>query len=527
MVTRLVEVSVVAQDKQGQPVTDLTREDFILLEDSREHPIKVFVVESDQQRPASAPPLPAGTYSNRLEHRRGVPTSVTAILFDGLNTPIPDQVYARGQIIKFLQQLQPQDRVALYALGQRLRVLHDFTSDASLLLRALDRYKGRPGTELDTTTPSGFYNEVPATESFESGEGEFDIEAWLGETGKKLAYDQASQRIGLTLQAIEAIANHLAQLPGRKNLVWVSAGFPLFVGKPMENMQTHSAPEFRPQIDAVERALRAVNDCNLAIYPVDARGLIVRLTVHPRQTLDSRGRPLPAIGPVNVVTTSELGATHDTMRLVADRTGGEAFYNTNDIKGAVREAIDDSRATYLLGYYPQHAKWNGEYHRITVKVKRAGLRIRHRRGYYAFAHPRQDVASRRAALRDALWSPLDSTALGLTVRLAPAAADTTDAEGLNVALQVDPSNVTLAKSGDAWRGSLDILLVLLSAEGEAVSTSYKPFDLNLRPEDYEKLQRGMTLTTRLGLVAGAERLRVVVRDAESGAMGSLTAPLPR
>ncbi len=529
--TRLVEVSVVVQDKEGRPVADLTRDDFILLEEGEEQPIKVFAVNSNEPLPASPAPLPPRTYSNRLEHRSGVPTSVTVILLDGLNTPITDQVYARQQIIKFLQQLQPQDRVALYALGRRLRVLHDFTSDASSLLRALDRYKGRPGTELDTTTPSGVYRPAPASSSFESGESEFDIERWLRETGKKVAYDQAAQRIGLTLQAIEAIANHLARLPGRKNLVWVSAAFPLFVGKPLENLQKHRAPEFRPHADAVERALRAVNSGNLAIYPVDARGLIVRLTVHPRETLDSSGKPLPVdnqgVIPVNVAPARQLGETHDTMRLVADRTGGEAFYNTNDIKGAVREAIDDSRVSYLLGYYPQHGKWNGAFRSLKVKVKRPGLRARHRHGYYAFAEPRQDEASRQAALRDALWSPLDSTALGLTVRLAPAAADPAYTEGVTVALQVDPSNLTLAKSGDGWGGTLDILLVLLSAEGETISTLYKPFDLKLSPSEYEKVQRGLTLTTRLALVTGAEQLRVVVRDAESGAIGSLTAPLPR
>src|SRR5262249_3691066 len=133
--TRLVQVNALVEDKSGNPVADLTREDFILTEKGQPQTISLFSMESSRP-PETAKPLPPNTFTNRSEYRAGTPPSVTAVLLDGLNTRFQDQAYAKTQIIKFLEQLQPHDRVALYALGTRLRVLHDFTSDAAPLLRA-------------------------------------------------------------------------------------------------------------------------------------------------------------------------------------------------------------------------------------------------------------------------------------------------------------------------------------------------------------------------------------------------------
>jgi VWFA-related protein len=140
--TRLVQVSVVVHDKDGRPVTGLEGGDFTLYENGKEQPIELFSIESDRvtgTAPVSS--APTNDFSNRVEGRAS--GAVTVILFDRLNTRFEDQTQARYQVVKFLGQIQRDDHVALYVLESNVvRVLHDFTSDATSLLRALSRYRG-------------------------------------------------------------------------------------------------------------------------------------------------------------------------------------------------------------------------------------------------------------------------------------------------------------------------------------------------------------------------------------------------
>ena len=125
--TRLVQVNVVVHDKKGEPIADLKKEDFTILDKGKEQKVAVFAVDSIDAPRKAWPKLPPNIFSNRIQ-RADTPTSTTVILFDGLNTRFQDQAYARKQIVKFLGGIQPHDRVALYLLGSDLRILHDFTN---------------------------------------------------------------------------------------------------------------------------------------------------------------------------------------------------------------------------------------------------------------------------------------------------------------------------------------------------------------------------------------------------------------
>src|SRR5712692_6508611 len=209
--TRLVQVNVIVQGKKGEPVGDLTQGDFTLLDQGESQTISTFSMESTRVLPARVQPLPANFFTNRYEQKGGAPTSVTVILLDGLNTKFEDMAYARQQIVKFLGQLQPQDRVGLYTLTTRLSILHDFTSDAAPLLRALARFKGHAGTELAASEPE------PAADT-----GNNLIDDFLNAANQRMSDFYTINRARSTADALEAIANHVAGLPGRKNLIWVS-----------------------------------------------------------------------------------------------------------------------------------------------------------------------------------------------------------------------------------------------------------------------------------------------------------------
>jgi VWFA-related protein len=229
LTTRLMQVSVTVHDKRGEPVKGLAREDFTLFEDRRQQPISFFSVESQEAIPLGAEPLPANTFSNHAERQSGRLTSVSAILVDGLNTNQQELFRVRHDLILFIQQLKPDDRLAIYTLGRELRVLHDFSSNAASLLRALGKAGAEAseiGEPLRGVPPEGPAGEVsrPAAERIS------DFSRALLELGRAQRWVdpfEGRHRADATVAALAAIGNRLAGFPGRKNLIWISGSFPV------------------------------------------------------------------------------------------------------------------------------------------------------------------------------------------------------------------------------------------------------------------------------------------------------------
>jgi VWFA-related protein len=489
-------VSVVAEDKQGRPVVDLMADDLLLSDGGRPERIVSF---SAQPLPsAAAAALPPGTFTNRLDRLADGSPSVTAILFDGLNTPMARQSYARQQILTFLRQVEPGNAIGLYTLGRGLNVLQELTRDPQPLVRALEQYRGELSPEtgvarLDT-----------------AGTGLERFGSWLDELDTNLIEHYARDRALRTLRALVAIANHLEKVPGRKNLVWVSGSFPVWIGRdrvPPPRRPDPGEQGLGPEIDRVARAL---NSAGLAVYPVDARGLMAPAEYEPERASISKEMPL--------VSHSGFAA----METLAERTGGKAFYNDNDLGRAFRRAVEDSRAAYRLGYQPSHDEWNGKFREIRIAVKRTGVQLRHRRGYFAQPDEPSDDWYRSGVLGAAMWNPTDATRLGLTVRPFPAAPDTLDLD-----IRIDVRDVSLQPVGDGWQGRLDVWLVQLGPGDAVLETVSHVAGLSLdRPTFDRVMQSGeVPLSERLKRDSQAVLLRVLVRDVGSGALGSVSIPL--
>ena len=503
--TRLVQISVIVQDKKGSPVADLKREDFQIRDNGKAQQISAFSVESNGKLPSAPQKLPANLFTNELEQRAGTPSSVTIILLDGLNTKWEDQAYAKAQVIKFLQTIQPGDRVGIYTLGRGLRVLHDFTTDSSALLDRLKRFSGQNLPDLGASEPTLMDNESLALDGWLNGRG--------GASGVEADFYTVNRVIG-TLRSIEFIANHLSRLPGRKNLIWVSGGFPLDIGFDSVEEFGNPAREHRTFNEDIDRTVRAVNNANLSIYPVDARGLVADTRFSAaNQKIDLS--PKLGLGPVV--------KNQETMRELASRTGGRAYYNTNDLKNAIRDAIGDSQVTYTIGYYPSSENFDGRFHKLDVKlVERNGLNIRYRKGYFDEPEKPQDDKLRKTELRDAVFSPLDASALGLIVQAAP---DQPEKGRMIVAVKVDQKGISLQPKGDRWSGRLDLLFIQKDDAGHQYGGLDDVVELNLTRENYDKITKeGLVYRKPLTLDPKANQLRVIVRDNASGTMGSLTIP---
>lgn len=495
--SNLVWVNVVAEDASGNPVADLTRDDFTLLDKGTPQRVAFFSVEARSSGAApSTEPLPANVFSNKVERAPG--GGVTAILFDGLNTQRTDQAYVREQIGRFLESVPPGDQVALFALGCGLNVLQDFTTDAQLLRGALRDYRSGP---------------TPEVESKGAGvdSGAVQLGVWLGQLGTGLMDHYAADRAMRTTRALTAISRHLEGIAGRKNLIWVSGSFPMWITRDvlLRNGSTRRTNHsFAAELD---RAIRALGAANVAVYPVDARGLLTPAEYDPS------GSEKPASGAIQPGS----GNFH-TMDVLAARTGGKAFYNNNDIGRAFRQALLDSRVTYQLAFRPSHNKWNGEFRKLKVGVNRPGIRLRYRGGYYAQPEESASPAYREEVLSAAKWDPTSASRIPLTVRVAPARAGVWDLE-----FSVDPNAIRLHADGDTWTGALDIWIVQLGINDRELTTSTQVGQLRLPGTLLERALKtgGLPFQQQVKLSPGALLLRLLVRDVVSGAIGTVTIPV--
>ncbi len=262
--TRLVQMSVVVQDEEGRPVTDLKKEDFEVLDNGKKRPISIFVAETPTIATTSHS-LPPDVFTNQFAQTQGARSGYAVVLLDWLNTSWTDQAQSRQQAVKMLQKIGPDDRVSLCVLDRRLRVITDFTSDRSLLLKKLAALRGDSHELLDFGTAS--FSDVNISLSDQDrSERSRQIGAGLGNEEDAFLL---VRRVLETLQAFEEIANHLANVPGRKTLIWVSTGFPSSIN---ERVIEGTHPDESTYNSNIWRAIHALNNADVAVYSIDAEG---------------------------------------------------------------------------------------------------------------------------------------------------------------------------------------------------------------------------------------------------------------
>lgn len=514
--TRLVEVGVIVRDKNG-PVADLTKDDFTVLDQGKPQKISIFSADAatSAQQPAQQP-LPQNTFSDLPQYGATAPRSVTVVLLDNLNTLYGSEAEskyetspywledlalrnAKSHLIEFIKQLQPQDRVAIYGLGHSLHVLCDFTSDRDQLLAILQNYDTRSITNRGVVEPGNHIMDFRG-----HGNRSADI---LGPAGgfengasSRLAGAANEDRGAQTMAALQAIAAHVANIPGRKNLVWLTANLP-FSGAAMAHV---------------------LSPADIAVYPVDARGLLAR---SPMVMADIPGTAdaddvSGASGHLdNMPGQSSQPIGIATMQKLADETGGQAFVNTNDITGAIRKAVEDSEVTYTLGFYINGDSLDGKFHELKVETKRKGLTVRYPKGYFAFADTKATKNEDQFRLVSAVQSPIESSSIPLT-----ATVDRVDQppHSLKVLCTIDAHNLRLVQSGGLRKGSVEVYIVEQDQTGKVVLQSGKTFTLQFPEKQYDALLKsGILFHEFVQPRAGVTTLRVLVEDPSTTELGSV------
>jgi len=545
--SHLVVLNVVVKDKHGKPVDDLKRDDFLLRDNDQEEKIAIFALDDARHADGTASAAPL-TFTNgpALGAAR-----VTAFLFDELNTQLGDQQVAKKEFLKYLRSLAPSDRVAVFVLGDSLTLLHDFSQDTASLIAALDKHGNRGSPEAAASAAP------PASSGSVTGDSTTTAQWDSFMASSNQAYTDYAEtvRATRTAAALQTIAAHLQSVPGRKTLIWISSGFPIQLGLhnsgdsapqssangrdsrrgPRESRQgggratggggggarssrgsasgsssssaSNSSASEAPGTGLsfetdVERAIRALNEADVAVYPVDARGVTVAAPFQAdRASIGRQNRPRRSGTPTDFA--------YETLQGLAEETGGRAFYQINELHTAMQEAASDANVTYSLAFYPPPDSLDNTYHRLEVSTRRPDLKLRYRPGYVATSKPA--VAP---SLADAITAPIAYAGIGITAHLAP-----TDG-GYKLSVTVDPRTITLEPKDGQWTGSLQFLVVV----GKVEQLTTVP--LSFSEAMFQKIQgEGLVLGARVKTPPGTTGFSLGFRDIPSGLVGTLHVPL--
>jgi VWFA-related protein len=398
---RRVLVDVIVTDAQGNPVPGLRAADFRLAEDGKAQSIRTFEWHGAESLPdltSPLPRLPAHTFMNLPPAPQNGP--LTVLLYDVLNTPLKAQPYAHAQMSDFLKK-DAGEQIAIFVLGDRLRLLQGFTSDRELLLRvAAGPGMGPERSPWQTAGPSasapmdnskaaqrqnpgpqpGAAMDVPNPSSSQP----VDMQSALKHMEALESSAMLDRRVDTTLEAFEQIGRFLAGVAGRKNLIWFSGSFPAGVGPdPVVSFGGDDAIRFYS--GRMRRASDLLNAAQVAVYPVDATGLRTNPLFDAAQP-SSSGSVSDGVQAASKAVSDfsrQAAATQASMDEIAEQTGGRPFYNTNGLTRALGAAAADGSAYYTLVYAPTNAKYDGSVRRISVSLERGGYHLTYRKSYFA------------------------------------------------------------------------------------------------------------------------------------------------
>jgi VWFA-related protein len=532
--SRLVVVDVVARDGKGVPITDLKQEDFTVLEDGKEQKVRIFSFQHPDDSVATAPPQALANGTNVVDNLPHFQPgrALNVVLMDALNTSRLNQVSMRQAMIKFLETLPANEPIAVYLLSDRIHLLQDFTSDPAVLKDVVRSFRGKNSPLLTVSADgSSIAPVLPGVAQSLPPQMAGQIKAFQDQ----LTIDTTDQRVQITLVALNSLSRTLSGYPGRKNLIWISETFPFDVM--LSNVAGRASLNSRSYAPEIARTGNLLSDSQVAIYPLDARGLAGSGIFNVANNSDQYGTSMAGAtlrgGMASQMDreSDDRMAARTTMNDLADRTGGRAFYNRNDLDGAVRDSITDGSTYYTLGYYPENKDWNGGFRNIQVKLKRGSAKLRYRIGYFAVdttAFAKLNPKRQDEEFDDALSLNVPvSTALPFQALVMPPSAKTENKVIVNY--HVDPHALSFETSNDGLQAvNMECAVRVFPKKNpdKPVTTEAQKMGGALNPDAYAKVMKGFfPCRDALALQPGDYLLRLGVRDNVTGLIGTANASL--
>jgi VWFA-related protein len=540
--TRLVVVDVVVTDKKGQPVPGLKADEFTVEENGKKQKVSVFVPPG-AAKPTAPTPVPPGVLSNHPENvgPAGIPT---VLLLDAANSPFKDQAYGRGEMLKYAaeQNLAGQS-IAVVVLTDRLHVLQQFTNDPQILMTAIKKF--RPQEQILQPTPP--IPESSATVDIGPGaQSALALAAARAEVASfaniQIAFE-TERRTLITLDAMRSLTRMLGGLQGRKNVVWLTSDLPfdmipkdrnvsdaeLATLLPVNGSQppsTRGAGAIASEVrqlhgQEIQEAESQLASANIAIYPVDLRGLVGGGMVAEYSA--GHNNDMHGAGLANTALRQSRGLinSQDTMREVAAETGGKTYMNQNDIRLGVTLAAADEKASYAIGYYPENKKWDGKYRNIKVKVAQSDTEVRYRKGYFAVDSSQEKNANYEQNVAAVLTFNVPATQVSFMAQ-----NKSTGPGKAHVVFLVDAHTLTAEDSGGNKKMNVNLYASVFDSAGKSLTTRSIKVDRAFDAATYQQiLDHGMMVPIDLDIPTGGKELRLAVLDNKTGYIGAVNGPL--
>jgi VWFA-related protein len=518
-----VTVDVVVTDKKGVPITGLGQGDFVLSEDGEAQAIASF--EAIQVAPtASVVPAARPRVSSNMDPE--IQTGRTfVVVFDDIHLTPGQARRAKVAVTEFLTSgVREGDRVTLVATGGGAWWSTRMEAGREELITLLKRLDGRHIPDHSPDRMSDYeamrihiyrdpqvlgrvarrydaYGVNPSTLNRSQSAAGIDPNPFISGRASEVYY-QATARNRITLEVMDRVLTSLAGTKGRKAVILVSEGF-----------------IYDPNMDEFKKVVQASRRSNAAIYFLDTRGL----EGMPLAFTAEFG-PMIADQDVGAAFTETIEASEGSESLASD-SGGFSVKNTNDLSRGIRRIADESQAYYLLGYNPTNARRDGRFRKIQVKVPSGkGYQIRARKGYYAPLEGRNALAPKPGGVDPAIQAALDSPfdVAEIPLRMTAYVFDETILGKANVVVVVeaDVRDFAFQEEGGRFLDTLDFLLVAAHRETGEFYRYDQRVEMKLLPTTKEKLV-WYPIARDFELAAGGYQAKIVVRDKNSGRIGTL------
>ena len=501
--TDIVLTNVVVRDKKtGEVVKGLKQSDFTILENGKPQTIASFDYQNVDEAAVlreNSTVTGKATIADLLNRDFAASPATLRdhrliVMFFDLSSMQPEDIDRAVEAAQDYvnKKMQPADLVALVSMATGLSMDQDFTSDKAALLKGLGKYNGTEGT--------GFVN---GNEGGNSGGTSDDASSFTADDS-----EYNSLNTDRELYAIRTIAKSLERVDQRKSMLYFSGGL---TRQGVENQASMRA--------ATNEAVKA----NMAIYSVDSRGLEAMPPVGNASKGSLRGTAAYSGGAMQSQLDANFGS-QETLATLSSDTGGKAFFDSNDFAPAFQQVQHDTEAYYILGFHSTNTARDGSYRHLAVKLNRNDVKMDYRPGYYAPADFRhQKTEDREVALTEQMQSDLPATDVAVYLQALYFRLEG-DKFFIPVSLIVPGSQIHSVKNGDRDKANIDVMGLVKNAQGIIVGNVRDNVKLTL--DAAQQVQRkNIQYSTGFTLAPGKYHLKFVVRENQTGAMGSFETDL--
>jgi VWFA-related protein len=508
-----VEVDAFVSDATGSPVTDLRAEDFQLFEDGKPQKVSAFSYVNIPVARPERPLFSAAAIEPDIQTNIGIDGRIYLFVLDDLHVDPIRAFRVRDSLHRFFDRnFGANDLAAVVFTGGRAADGQDFTNSPRLLLAAVDKFSGN---KLRSAT----LERLDEYSRLQSG--------GLRRAGDPINDPAAMERgrnARNTMQSLQKLSDFMAGVHGRrKAMVLISEGIDYDIYNLFGNNSLGS-----DILDATRDAIAAATRANVSIYAIDPRGL----ATPGAELIETSGVVTddPNLGLGLRSSLDELRLSQDSLRSLADETGGFAVTNQNDFNDAFDRLVRDNSSYYVLGYYPANDKRDGKFRKIEVRLMRPGLMVRARRGYAA-PRGRAPAPSVRAttdpledALKAAVESPLAMSGIPMRLFAAPYKGTPPNA-AVAVAVELGIGGFKVAQENRTFNDKLNVVVRVLDSDAKVRVNEKATLDLTLLPDTFARAQaRGFRITSAVNLPPGRYQLRVSAAES-GGTAGSVVSDL--